>query len=243
MVHMSMPSEVLREALEAALKRERVGQREWERRHHLPAWSIRGLLDERRQCPSLDRAAVIARELGLRFDFDVDPDGEVSANPASETQIAMPKSCQDALAALFQEIFNAGFDMSPWKNQQRGERHVLGDLWFRHTWLVDQGLDERFVWIMEVGNDEMEPALPKGCMILVDHRPEALQRRDGGIYVIEFGDDRETVRRLREEDGRWVMRADNPDHEPTEMPDEGRIVGEVKLSTRKHGGGFEAVAE
>ena len=65
---MMSPSEQIRKAANEALEKSGVGARRFESQHGLSQWALRGLLDaKRRQVPSVDRAAEIAKALGLEF--------------------------------------------------------------------------------------------------------------------------------------------------------------------------------
>ncbi len=79
---MQTPSEHIRQAVHDALKREAMGARRFEQAHGLRPWSLRGLLDpDRKQVPSVDRAAEICEALGLELAIH-GPQQETRAVPA-----------------------------------------------------------------------------------------------------------------------------------------------------------------
>lgn len=74
----------------------------------------------------------------------------------------------------------------------------------------------------------MEPTLPDGCSILVNH--ESTDLEDGKVFVIRSGDELLVRRALRHKTGGWLLDSDNPDKRrwPTmAWPHEGSV-GEVR---------------
>lgn len=68
MAHMTQPTDVIRNAAQAALDEHGGGVRRLEAMLGLKRWSLRGILDSNRpQSPSVDRAAELCRALSLEF--------------------------------------------------------------------------------------------------------------------------------------------------------------------------------
>lgn len=62
------PSDILRAAAREKVQQFKGGARAFERAHNLEKWTLRGFTDpSREQVPSLDRAAAIAKALGLEL--------------------------------------------------------------------------------------------------------------------------------------------------------------------------------
>ena len=73
---MPTPSERIRQAVRGALDGAAMGARRFARAHGLKPWALRGLMDpERRQNPSVDRAAEICEALGLELTIGPPPGG------------------------------------------------------------------------------------------------------------------------------------------------------------------------
>ncbi len=73
---MPTPSERIRQAVRGALDGAAMGARRFERARGLKPWTLRGLMDpERRQIPSVDRAAEICEALGLELTIGPPPGG------------------------------------------------------------------------------------------------------------------------------------------------------------------------
>lgn len=81
----------------------------------------------------------------------------------------------------------------------------------------------------------MEPTLPDGCSILVDHR--RLNRRKGLIYVLQTDGSLMVKRAGRDRSGRWQLLSDNPYWPPAPWPDGAQVIGEVRWSARTFPGG------
>ena len=107
--------------------------------------------------------------------------------------------------------------------------HVTGHLAFQRSWLKRHSIDAAQCTVIGVEGDSMEPTLPDGCSILVDHSRRS--RRKGRIYVIQ-GEDGLIVKRAGREKSGWQLISDNPYWPPATWPDGARIVGEVRWSGR-----------
>ena len=82
--------------------------------------------------------------------------------------------------------------------------------------------------IYRIGGDFMEPTLKPGDLVLIDRKRST--PRDGGIYILNFGD-RTTCRRLQIMKNRSIMaKSDNSLYEPIPIDlqkDKGVFVGRV----------------
>ena len=99
-------------------------------------------------------------------------------------------------------------------------------LWMSRALLEKQGLDPARCSAARVGDDSMEPTLPKGCGVLVDHTRTDWQPPH--ITVVRT-DERAIVRRAAlDKDGQRLMRSDHPGWPDVPLPDGAEIVGQVR---------------
>ena len=99
-------------------------------------------------------------------------------------------------------------------------------LWISRALLEKQGIDPARCSAACVGDEAMEPTLPKGCGVLVDHTRTAWQ--PPCITVVRT-DERAIVRRAAlDKDGRRLMRSDHPGWPDSPLPDGAEIVGQVR---------------
>lgn len=104
---------------------------------------------------------------------------------------------------------------------------VVGYLAFQRSWLERHAIDPDRCTIMEVRGDAMQPTLPGGCSILVDHQRR--RRRLGHIFVLRTGDEWIVRRAGKDQTGRWVLVSDNRRRPPEPWPHRGTAVaGEVR---------------
>ena len=80
---------------------------------------------------------------------------------------------------------------------------------FPVVWLYREGLNAQACRIIRVLGESMEPTLPDGCSILVNH--EGRERRHGKVFVIRRGDELIVKRTLHDNDAGWLLVSDNPD--------------------------------
>ena len=107
---------------------------------------------------------------------------------------------------------------------------VKGYIYFRDEWLSKHRLTSDQCRVIGVKGESMEPVLPDGCSILVDHNRR--HRRVGHIFVVR-GEDGLVVKRAgKGEDGRWLLLSDNPLWKPLPWPGNAEIIGEVKWMAR-----------
>ena len=106
----------------------------------------------------------------------------------------------------------------------------VGVLWFREGWLKSHSIDPEQSNIISVRGGSMEPTLPDGCSILVDR--ERREPHEGRIYVMRTEDGLVVKRLGLDDDGRWEIRSDNPDWEPSLMLYGTEIIGEIRWSAR-----------
>ena len=106
---------------------------------------------------------------------------------------------------------------------------VIGHLAFQRDWLKRHRIDPDQCTVIGVDGDSMEPTLPDGCSILVDHSRRS--RRRGKIYVLQAEDGLIVKRAGREKSG-WRILSDNPYWPPAPWPEGARIIGEVRWTAR-----------
>ena len=106
---------------------------------------------------------------------------------------------------------------------------VKGHLTFQRDWLKSHGIDPARCTVIGISGNSMEPTLPDGCSILVDHARQT--RRRGRIYVLQTDDGLMVKRAGREKSG-WQLISDNPYWPPAVWPDDAAIIGEVRWAAR-----------
>ena len=106
---------------------------------------------------------------------------------------------------------------------------VKGHVAFQRDWLKRHRINPNRCTVIRVDGDSMEPTLPYGCSILVDHNRRA--RRKGRIYVLQTEDGLMVKRAGREESG-WQVLSDNPYWPPASWPEGADIIGEVRWAAR-----------
>ena len=102
----------------------------------------------------------------------------------------------------------------------------IGLLWFRNDWLLSHSIDPEQSNIISVRGASMEPTLPDGCSILVDHKRREPQ--EGRIYVMRTEEGLVAKRLGLDEEGRWELLSDSPDWRVTPMSPGTEIIGEVR---------------
>ena len=103
--------------------------------------------------------------------------------------------------------------------------------YFRHEWLSRHGLVANRCRIIGVMGESMEPTLPVGCVILLDHNRR--HRREGRIFVVRTADGLVIKRAGKGSDGRWQLVSDHPRWPDAPWPDDATITGEVKWMARE----------
>lgn len=160
------------------------------------------------------------------------PDARRSATPVRGQPIVAPRlesKIHDRLDADYVPVRRPG-------PEERGPTQVehapaVGYLAFQRSWLERHSIDPDRCTIIEVRGEAMEPTLPDGCSILVDHRFR--QRHLGHIYVLRTGDDLIVRRAGKDQSGRWVVVSDHPRQPPAPWSyRESDIVGEVRWMAR-----------
>ena len=109
------------------------------------------------------------------------------------------------------------------------DEEVEGYLAFRRDWLASRGLDPTQCVVIDVMGDSMEPTLPEGSSILVDHAQR--RRRSDRVYVVRANEGLLVKRAKRGERG-WMMASDNPTYPPTPWQGGAEVIGEVRWMAR-----------
>ena len=106
---------------------------------------------------------------------------------------------------------------------------IQGHLAFQRDWLRRNRIDPTRCTVIKVHGDSMEPTLPDGCSILVDHSRRT--RRRGRIYVLQ-NEDSVMVKRAGREKSGWLILSDNPYWPVAPWPEGAEVIGEVRWAGR-----------
>ncbi len=96
-------------------------------------------------------------------------------------------------------------------------------------WLRSHALSPDRCDVISVRGVSMEPTLPDGCSILVDRGSRELA--EGRVFVLRTAEGL-VVKRVRLEEGNWILAGDNPDWDPAPLAEGDDVVGEVRWSGR-----------
>lgn len=247
--------ERLREEVRRRVETE--GLRPFAARTGIPMGRVRGLLDGRAALSSTLEAAAAA--LGLEIDVGPPQSGSPVDAPAQtdrtdallrEILSRLPASAQPPANALE----DAGAAAQPAAVEEavefpgtrlvavRGlaaaagcgaadmDEAVAGYVGFRRDWLARHALDPAQCSVIEVTGESMEPTLPQGCSILVDHSRR--QPSGGRIYAIRSGDGLVVKRAGSADDGGLLMVSDHPAWPSAPWPADAAVVGEVRWMAR-----------
>ena len=122
------------------------------------------------------------------------------------------------------------FDMTDGAGKRLSAEGGEDSLWMSRALLEKQGLDPARCSAARVGDDSMEPTIPNGCGVLVDHTRTDWQ--PPCITVVRTGE-RAIVRRAAlDEDGQRLMRSDHPGWPDVPLPEGAEIVGQVRWVSR-----------
>ncbi len=185
----------------------------------------------------LDGAVNAARELGVSLDYltgltdDPTPAAELSAKVSDLTD-------PEALAGVSAEIhpFPGAnpitvhrFDTAAGSGAlDLDESTIKTYAYFRSEWLSRKGLIAERCAIIGVMGESMEPALPDGCVILIDRN--RTRRRKGHIFVVRTENGLIVKRAGKDKKGNWLLVTDHPAWKPVLWPEDTVTIGEVKWS-------------
>ena len=182
----------------------------------VPAWAVRLQHDLRGVRDDLARILCRAKD-------DAPPDaGSMPEDPPLSSEPRDPLEI-DYVAIRTLDPANGGgpeIELAP----------VVGYLAFQRKWLERHRMDPGRCTIIEVRGDAMEPTLPEGCSILVDHKRQ--RRRLGHIFVLRFDDDVMVRRAGRDQAGRWTLVSDHHLRDPIPWSRESQVSGEVRWMAR-----------
>ena len=102
--------------------------------------------------------------------------------------------------------------------------------YFREEWLKRRGLVAEKCSIISVMGESMEPTLPDGCVVLLDHNRRS--RRKGKIFVVRTEDGLVVKRAGKDPGGRWQLLSDHPAWPPQPWA-RAMVIGEVKWMARE----------
>ena len=102
--------------------------------------------------------------------------------------------------------------------------------YFREEWLKRRGLVAEKCSIISVMGESMEPTLPDGCVVLLDHNRRS--RHKGKIFVVRTEDGLVVKRAGKDPGGRWQLVSDHPAWPPQPWA-RATVIGEVKWMARE----------
>ena len=247
--------ERLREEVRRRVEAE--GLRPFAARTGIPMGRVRGLLDGRAALSSTLEAAAVA--LGLEIDVGP-PQSGAPADASAQTDRTdallreilsrLPASAQPpanafedagaaAQSAAVEEVIEfpgtrlvavRGLAAAAGGGAADMDEAVAGYVGFRRDWLERHALDPAQCSVIEVTGESMEPTLPQGCSILLDHRRRL--PRGGRIYAIRSGDGLVVKRAGKADDGGLLMVSDHPAWPAAPWPADAAVVGEVRWMAR-----------
>jgi len=98
---------------------------------------------------------------------------------------------------------------------QNHDERVVDRIAFKLPWIKNElRVPPRNLVVVRARGDSMEPTIQEGDILLVDGGAEHL--KDGGIYVINRGDDL-LVKRIQTTADGWMLTSDNPHYAPQEL--------------------------
>lgn len=170
-----------------------------EARAGFPQGYIRGVVrtDQKRAIPNVEKAAQIAKSLGLEFYIGEPRSVAPSTIVAGEQFDTVAR--YDAVGAAGDGMIN--LDGPP-----------IDHLAFSKRWLAQNGISAGDSVLINVRGDSMEPSLYDGDLVMIDRRKTHI--RSGQIYAFRDGD---TLRIKRIEiipGAALILRSDNPKHPP-----------------------------
>ena len=102
--------------------------------------------------------------------------------------------------------------------------------YFRNEWLSRQGLIAERCSSIGVTGESMEPTLPEGCVILVDHNRR--RRLKAHIFDVCKSDGLVVKRARKDDSGNWLLASDHPAWQP-ESWTQAEVIRDVKWITRE----------
>lgn len=196
------------------------------------------LIENSKTKPSLTMAIAIARALDTSLDFVT---GAVDDDRRSTRVLADLHRQERRVRELETGVMHAPdergsrydgitkFDRVAGGGTVARKRVATGRILFPVAWMRGEGLDARRCEIISVVDESMEPTLPDGCSILINHESRGLE--DGKVFVVRTGDELLVRRALKHKSEHWLLSSDNPDKKtwPTmTWPTKSRTLGEVR---------------
>lgn len=108
---------------------------------------------------------------------------------------------------------------------------VTGYVYFRVDWLRKHQIKSEEYSVVGVTGESMEPTLPDGCSILLDHGRTEL--RDGAILVVRTDDGVVVKRAGMTASGTWALTSDHDAWESMPLADDAIVIEEVKWMARE----------
>lgn len=175
----------------------------------------------------MDGAVKAARKLGVSLDYlvgltdDPTPSAELTIEGITPEIRQLPGARPVPVRRLRTAAGSGALDL---------DEEVKSYAYFRHEWLSRRGLVAARCSIISVTGESMEPTLPEGCVILVDHNRR--RRLNGHIFVVRKSDGLVVKRAGKDDSGNWLLDSDHPAWKP-EPWGEAEVIGEVKWMARE----------
>ncbi len=177
----------------------------------------------------------VADELGITVGSLVDPpssDGTRQTDLTDPEALAGPKGELIEFPAGAKPIVVHRLATAAGSGALDLDESVKTYAWFRSEWLSRKGLVADQCAIISVMGESMDPALPDGCVILIDRNRTRL--RSNRIFVLRT-EDGLIVKRAGRNGRRWLMVSDNDNGDwPTlPWPREAKVIGQVVWSAQE----------
>ena len=235
------PFDLIRTAIRDSMRRSGAGARTLEAKLGLKPWSLRGILDRRRpQVPSVDRAFEICQALGLEF-YIGPPGGPRSSRPPTQSDPTpdwveiLRSEIRRALKPENSGLFDDQVGVPHLKTlvgsgADRLDPEEIGLVPFRRSWLLQNGIDPRRCYMVQIQGEAMAPTLPDQCLVLVN--PSRRDRQDDGIYLVRSSRGLIARRARIGPNGTRLMVADNPAVNDPVLPTDEDVLGELVWMAR-----------
>ena len=196
------------------------------------------VIESNKSGPSLKTAIAMARTLDTSLDYltgqidNATPYTELLSDAAEwyEDQLGPDRTWESVKSGEWDDyVAITEVDSAAGAGAVVHDARITGRMKFPTRWLRREGLNEQQCRIIRVVGESMEPTLPDGCSILVNH--EVTEPELGKVFVIRAGHELIVRRTLQLRSGRWVLASDNPDTKtwPTRpWPTDAVIIGEVR---------------
>ena len=184
-------------------------------------------VESRHSALLMDGAVKAAPKLGVSLDYlvgltdDPTPSAELAIEGITPEIRQLPGARPVPVRRLRTAAGSGALDL---------DEEVKAYAYFRHEWLSRHGLVAERCSSISVTGESMEPTLPEGCVILVDHNRR--RRLKGHIFVVRKSDGLVVKRAGKDDSDNWLLVSDHPAWEPDPWG-EAEVIGEVKWMARE----------